>query len=65
MKEYLIMNRSLANHLINRGHQIIRLEGSNKNYGRTVFFFNDSPELREIMAEYSALTKEEKRNLHK
>jgi hypothetical protein len=51
-----IMKRSLALHLVNRGHELIAVEANKKNEHYMVYKFNQTPELIKDLLLFNAKT---------
>lgn len=43
----IVYSKSIANGLLDKGHQIIRLEQNNRDRSKMVFFFKDNETLEE------------------
>lgn len=49
---YIIRSLSMANHLAQHGHRILKVEDSEKNPKLKVFFFEDTATLHDTMAKF-------------
>ena len=47
---YIIHSLTMTNWLCSHGHEILKVEVSEKNPGLMVFFFRETPELHRTMA---------------
>lgn len=59
-----IFTQRLAGFLMLNGFILIGTEPSRNNPRKNIFFFNDSPRLREYMEEYKKRTERQKRANH-
>lgn len=51
---YIIRSLDLMNWLCNRGYRVLKVEDSERNPQFKVFFFKDTPEIRESVSMYLA-----------